>query len=1068
MRLLGDYEYVTDQKSLPLIVADAKKEKFIGVDTENSGGLDIFSDLKLLLFQIEIDGKAYVIDARKVDISPFKEILENPQHIKIIQNAVYDYKILRVLRNIHLEGIYDTKIAECLLDAGISKVGHSLGVLSFRYLDCRMDKDTAKEFIDFPYDGEFTKEQLEYAANDVLVLPGIRRRQQMYLNQLKLNPIAELEFSLAIPTAKMELSGIKLDTHKWKSALTELHKKIFKISNDLRQVLPDPTPPPPKPIRLKKDGTPYANTAKPKPPPVLNLDSWQQLAVACKEVDIDFSKANKLTNAGLTNSRTMKLAAKLYVNEPEKAKIIKDIIKYRELRQTEKTFGENLIDFVRQDGRIHASFNQNGTASGRYSSSEPNLQNIQKKGLEGKILRSCFIPETSHKFVLADYSQIELRIAAELSNDAKMIQILNDPRGDIHRGTASEMYNISYDDVGSDLRTAAKCVVGNTRVFTNHGLIKIDSISDNRIPDTFRNIDGYLVGDNKVVSHYYNGIQDTVYIRNEFGYELEGSKTHKVKVLDTTGEIVWKCLKDVEIGDYLVQKLGTNFFGDSTELPDSKVVERTNYLDVPLPKNLTPELSRWFGYVISEGSIYKHNTKPDTGGVIIGINVNNPMLEDVCSVSINIFGNRAKIRKYGDVLKISIHSGKLIQWLSELGISGGAYDKKIPDIIFRTTRENQINFIRALFAGDGCHSHINYASASCELIKDLQILLANFGVLTKRSMYLGKYVRNCGSRSYCWYINPCGRRSINVWKSIIYDEQFCGYDYSSIPYQESNVKSLLPYIHLRVLDIAKECLRSKNRVRLNNTRINTITDGIDTDEARYLRYINQFDFIKVVAKESRRGELFDLYLVDEPHEYVANSFLTHNTINFGLIYGMSSKTLADRLECTQEEANEHLKKYWETYPTLMGWLDKTGVKAVELGYTKTVGGRIRWFNTLSSKDEDYKKKKNFYERVGKNHPIQGTSADMTKVAIVYLDKVLGDYSSKIVNTVHDELCIETSYQYAVKVANIVRDKMILAGEKFLKKVPTLVDVKIRDCWFKDDGVEDDHNGQQLWLLPLEF
>jgi DNA polymerase-1 len=190
------------------------------------------------------------------------------------------------------------------------------------------------------------------------------------------------------------------------------------------------------------------------------------------------------------------------------------------------------------------------------------------------------------------------------------------------------------------------------------------------------------------------------------------------------------------------------------------------------------------------------------------------------------------------------------------------------------------------------------------------------------------------------------------------------------------------------------------------------------------------------------------------------------TINFGLIYGMSVKTLAERLGCSSDEAAKHLQKYRETYPTLMAWLEKKGSDAVDDGYSKTIGGRIRWFPSLDERKEDYKRLRAFYERVGKNHPIQGTSADMTKTSMVYLDRVLWKYGSKMVNTIHDELCVEVPFEHTITVAKLVKDKMIFAGEKFLKKVPVLVDVKIRDCWFKDDGVEDDENGQQLWLIPL--
>jgi len=646
---LGDYEYVQDQKSIPFIIADAKKEKYLGVDTENSGGLDILvPGVTLLLFQIEVGGKAYVIDARRVDLSPFKEILEDDNYIKIVQNANYDYKMIRVKAGINLNGIYDTRIAEYLLNVGISREGNSLGVLSKKYLDVDLDKSITMTFAEFPYEDEFTDEQIMYAADDVLVLPGIKRRQQMYLNQLGLNSIADLEFKLVPAVAKMELNGMKIDAIKWRKSLENTRKKLFKVVGDLRQVLPDPPAPPAKPVRLKKDGTPFANSAAQKPDPILNLDSPMQLATSCSEVGIDLEKANKKTRRGLTNTDTLKYAKELYRSSSVKLDVLSNIIKYRGLKQTEKTFGENLLDHIRPDGRIHARFHQNGTESGRFSSSAPNLQNIQKKGEEGKILRSCFIPEFGHKFIIADYSQIELRIAAEMSGDPTMISILQDPKGDIHRGTASKMYGIPYDKVTSAIRGAAK------------------------------------------------------------------------------------------------------------------------------------------------------------------------------------------------------------------------------------------------------------------------------------------------------------------------------------------------------------------------------------------------------------------------------------TLNFGLIYGMSVKTLSERLGCSSDEAAEHLKRYEETYPVLMAWLEKQGTGAFESGFSKTIGGRIRWFPSLDINDENYRRMKGFYERVGRNHPIQGTSADMTKTSMVFLDRLFDNYLARMINTVHDELCVEVPCKHTIPMAQLVKRKMIFAGQQYLKKVPILVDVKIRDCWFKDDGVEDTEEGQQLWLIPNNF
>jgi len=640
-----NYDYITDQSDIPLIIADARKEKYIGLDTENSGGLDVLSDtIKLLLLQIEIGGKVYVIDTRKINLDPLKEILENDYYIKVIQNSLYDYKILSVLRSINIRGIYDTKIAEYLLNVGISRDGYGLSELSFKYLDNYLDKEVVKTFFDFPYDGKFTDKQLEYAATDALVLSEIRKRQKIYLDRFGLNSTAFIEFALVPSVAKMELAGVKLDAKKWRYTLNELHKKIFKVTNDLHQVLPDPPAPVPKPPRLKKDGTPYSRSAKQKPAPILNLNSPQQLVWACSEVGIDFVKANKKTKAGLTNNTTLRAAISIYRDEPDKFSILKDIVRYRGLKQTEETFGENLIEFVGEDGRIHARFHQNGTHSGRFSSSKPNLQNIQKKGEEGKILRSCFVPETGHKFVIADYSQIELRIVAELSGDKNMLSILNNPHGDIHKSTASQMFGVPYNRVTSELRRAAK------------------------------------------------------------------------------------------------------------------------------------------------------------------------------------------------------------------------------------------------------------------------------------------------------------------------------------------------------------------------------------------------------------------------------------TLNFGIIYGMSAKTLSDKLGCSIEIAKNHLMKYSEAYPILMGWLDRIGIESFQKGFAKTIGGRIRWFPSLDRNSEDFKSKKAFYERVGRNHPVQGCSADMTKLSMIYLEKYLDKFNAKIVNCIHDELCVEVPFEHAVDVAKLIKKKMIVAGEYYLKQVPVLVEVKIRDCWFKDDDISDDENGQQLQLF----
>jgi len=639
-----NYNYIDKQQDIPLIIAEAKKQRYLGLDTECTG-LDVLNaNTKLLLLQIEVAGKAFVIDARNLDISPLKEVLEDSNITKIIQVANYDYKILYVKRGISVTGMFDTFIAEALLQAGLESRGFGLENLTKKYLGLVMDKNTRASFVDFPDDADFTDEQIKYAALDVLVLPEIMRQQQIYLKRYEMTTIANLEFAIIEPVAHMELAGMKLDAEKWRNSLEKTKRTVFALSTELLQVLPDPSPPPPKPVRLKKDGTPFKNNAQPKPPPILNLDSWQQVSWAFGEVGIDLVRVNKITNKGLTNINTLKLAKSLYSDDKIKVKILNDFIKYRGVKQIEKSFGENLLAHIKDDGRIHSHFNQVGTKAGRFSASEPNAEQIPKKGEEGRILRACFIPAPNSKYIIADISQLHLRLAAELSNDPVMLQAFLSG-DDIHTKTASLMFSVSTDSVTYVMRNAAKAV------------------------------------------------------------------------------------------------------------------------------------------------------------------------------------------------------------------------------------------------------------------------------------------------------------------------------------------------------------------------------------------------------------------------------------NFGIIYGMKEKTLSERLGCSLEEATDFMQKYSDTYPVLMHYIDTQGRLAVERGWSKTMLGRFRWFPPLDKNAKDYRRLVAFYERVGKNHPILGTDADLLKTAMLLLYKPLKSLGGVMINAIHDELLVEAPNETAVEAAKLVKQKMILAGQKFLKKVPMVVDVKIRDSWWRDDNVNDDELGQQLWLIP---
>nr|MCR5374694.1 DNA polymerase I [Lachnospiraceae bacterium] len=180
-----------------------------------------------------------------------------------------------------------------------------------------------------------------------------------------------------------------------------------------------------------------------------NINSPKQLGV------ILFEKlgiqSGKKTKTGYSTAADV--LEKLSVDYP----IVKDILEYRTLTKLKSTYADGLINYIREDGRIHTSFNQTVTATGRLSSADPNLQNIPIRMELGRLIRKVFVPKKGYTFVDADYSQIELRLLAHMSGDDNLIAAYKSGK-DIHKMTASKAFNVPFEEVTDDLRRKAKAV----------------------------------------------------------------------------------------------------------------------------------------------------------------------------------------------------------------------------------------------------------------------------------------------------------------------------------------------------------------------------------------------------------------------------------------------------------------------------------------------------------------------------------------------------------------------------------------------------------------------------------
>lgn len=180
----------------------------------------------------------------------------------------------------------------------------------------------------------------------------------------------------------------------------------------------------------------------------------------------------------------------------------------------------------------------------------------------------------------------------------------------------------------------------------------------------------------------------------------------------------------------------------------------------------------------------------------------------------------------------------------------------------------------------------------------------------------------------------------------------------------------------------------------------------------------------------------------------ANLRKAAKSINFGLAYGMGAGGLSQIVGGNAEEAEKLLKNYFKNYPQIAAFLEKSARFAVENGYSITMAGRKRYYK-LPENPDDFKAMAAI-ERKGKNTPIQGTNADMIKLALVWMRKAIisQNLDAKIINTVHDEIVVECEESIVNQVEKLIKDTMILSGEEFIKSVPTEVDCTVADFWTK--------------------
>ena len=424
-----EYHLVQTEADMQALVTLLSTADVISLDTETTSTNAIEAQLVGLSFAIE-EKKAYYVpvpeqaDEAQNIVNRFKAIYENPNTLKVGQNIKYDLEVLRSY-GVALQGpLFDTMVAHYLLQP---ELRHNMDFMAEVYLNYETVHIDAligpkgkaqKNMRELP-----PSEVYNYACEDADITLQLKNVLQPKLVEAGVERLFnEVEMPLIPVLAEMECNGVRIDTAALKETSQVFTERMLQLEQEI-----------------------YQAAGK-----TFNVASPKQVG------DILFGEMKIIDKPKKTKTGQYVTSEEVLQTLRSKHPIVAHILDYRALKKLLGTYVDALPKLINpRTGHIHTSFNQAVTATGRLSSSDPNLQNIPVRGEDGKEIRKCFIPEEGCEFFSADYSQIELRVMAHLSQDANMLDAFREGY-DIHAATAAKIYNKPVSEVTRDERTKAK------------------------------------------------------------------------------------------------------------------------------------------------------------------------------------------------------------------------------------------------------------------------------------------------------------------------------------------------------------------------------------------------------------------------------------------------------------------------------------------------------------------------------------------------------------------------------------------------------------------------------------
>ena len=424
-----EYKLVENEEDIRRLYDFFRTKDFLVLDTETTSTSAIDAELVGLSFAVEKHKAFYVpIPANREEalriVNIFKPLYEDPKILKVGQNLKYDLEVLRNY-DVRLDGpMWDTMIAHYLIQPELRHNMDYMAEVYLHYQTIHID-----ELIGPKGKNQRSMRDLsptlvyEYACEDADITLQLKNKLEPELKRLQCEDLFyNIEMPLMPVLAEMEMNGVCLDTE----SLKETSKVFTERMNDLER-------------RIYELAGEQFNIASPK-----------------QVGEILFDKLKIVEKAKKTKTGQYVTSEEVLQQLKNKHEIVADILEHRGLKKLIGTYIDALPKLINpRTGHIHTSFNQTITATGRLSSSDPNLQNIPIRGEDGKEIRKAFIPEPDCLFFSADYSQIELRVMAHLSQDPNMIEVFREGK-DLHAATAANIYKKPIEEVTRDERTKSK------------------------------------------------------------------------------------------------------------------------------------------------------------------------------------------------------------------------------------------------------------------------------------------------------------------------------------------------------------------------------------------------------------------------------------------------------------------------------------------------------------------------------------------------------------------------------------------------------------------------------------